>query len=146
MVALLVALAAAVPITSAGAGDVKLGATYRSLRDAGLVGRTSPGCELAGPRQRVAPLRAPLRGSVTLNRKRRVESIYISRGATARGVGIGDRLRAVRRAFPNVKVDRSTEETFGIALATAPAGIQFAVGAESRRVQAIGIPRIPFCE
>ena len=67
-------------------------------------------------------------------------------GAAARGVKVRDRLREVRRKFPNVKVDRSTEPTFGIALATAPVGIQFAVGAKSRRVQAIGVPQIPFCE
>jgi len=143
MVALLLALAA---ITPTGVGDVQLGDSYRSVRDAGLVGKTHPGCELGDPRQRIAPLRAPLKGSITLTRKRRVSNIYVTGGAAARGVKVRDRLRKVRRMFPSVKVDRSTEPTFGIALATAPIGIQFAVGAKSRRVQAIGVPQIPFCE
>jgi hypothetical protein len=143
MVALLLALAT---ITPSGVGDVQLGDSYRSLRDAGLVGKTRRGCELADPKQRIAPLRAPLKGSITLTRKRRVADVYVTKGAAARGVRTGDRLRKVRRRFPNVKVDRSTEPTFGIALASAPVGIQFAVGAKSRRVQAIGVPQIPFCE
>jgi|SRR5215217_1970163 len=143
MVALLLALAA---ITPTGVGDVQLGDSYRSVRDAGVVGKTHPGCELGDPRQRIAPLRAPLKGSITLTRKRRVSNIYVTGGAAARGVKVRDRLRKVRRMFPSVKVDRSTEPTFGIALATAPIGIQFAVGAKSRRVQAIGVPQIPFCE
>jgi hypothetical protein len=110
------------------------------------VGRTSPGCELSDPRQRVAPLK----GFVQLTRKRRVKSIFVSGGATARGVRVGNRLRAVRAAYPGVRADRSTEATFGIALATVPRGkgglLQFTVGAKTNRVQGIAIPRVAFCE
>jgi hypothetical protein len=140
------AASAAEKVTPKGVGDVKLGASYRSLRDAGLLGKTQPGCELADPRQRIAPLRAPLKGFATLNRKRRIVNVYVTKGATARGVAVGHRLRAVRRAFPSVEVDRSTEDTFGIALATVPRGIQFAIGERSNRVQAVAVPSIPFCE
>ncbi len=141
---------AAEKVTRNGVGDVEVGASYRSLRDAGLVGKTQPGCELEGPGRRVAPLKAPLRGFAQLDRQRRVEGVYVTRGATARGVGVGDRLRKLRRAYDTVRVDRSTEETFGIALATIPRSsggrIQFAIGAKNGRVQGIGVPIIPFCE
>lgn len=141
---------AAEKVTRAGVGDIEIGETYRSIRDAGLVGRTQPGCELEGPGRRVARLRAPLRGFVQLDRERRVEGVYVTKGATARGVAVGDRLRKLRRAYDRVKVDRSTEETFGIALATIPRAsggrLQFAIGEKSGRVQGIGVPIIPFCE
>lgn len=137
-------------ITAAGAGKVKIGATYRSLRNAGLVGRTSPGCELNDPKLRVAKLRAPLKGSVELTRQRRVKGIFVTGGATARGVGIGDRMRAVKRAYPQISIDHGAERTFGVTLAMVPRSnggvIQFAVRTSTRRVQAIAIPIVTFCE
>ena len=139
-------------ITPAGVGAVKLGATYRALRAARRIGRVRRGCELAGPNARSAPLRAPLRGSVDLTQTspRRVANIAVRGGAAARGVGIGARSADIRRAFPRARFDRATEETFGITLVTVPrrggGRLQFAVDADTDRVQLIGIPFIPFCE
>ena len=147
-----VALAAsAARVTPAGVGAVKLGKTYTALRAAGLLGKLRPGCELAGPNTRSAPLRAPLRGSVDLTRRspRRVARIVVNRGAAARGVGIGATSAAIRAAFPKVVFDRSTEATFGIILARVPAGggrLEFAVDAKTKRVTLIGVPAIGFCE
>src|SRR3954453_13449598 len=78
-------------ITPKGVGGVKLGKTYKQLRDKHLVGRINHGCNLAGPNARGARLRAPLKGSVsfTMTKPRKVTDISISGGATARGVGIG---------------------------------------------------------
>ena len=147
-----VAVAAARSVSPAGVGAVKLGKTYASLRADGLLGKIAPGCELAGPNTRSAPLRPPLTGSVDLTRTspRRVRAITVSRGAAARGVGIGARAAAIRRAFPRVVFDRSIETTFGVTIARVPKGgggrLEFALGAHSKKVVLIGVPRIPFCE
>ena len=139
-------------ITPSGVGQVRLGKTYRELRSAGVVGRLQPGCELSSPRPGFARLRAPLQGSVTLAPRapRKVTHIAITGRAAARGVGIGDRAAAIRRASPKARFDRSTEKTFGITLVRVPRNgggrLQFAVDVETRRVTLIGVPYIAFCE
>src|SRR4051812_47077260 len=94
---------AAKKITRNGVDGVKLGMTYGKLRAAGLVGPIQPGCELA-PNTRGARLKAPLRGNVDFTRTpvRRTRSISITGGASARGVHVGSKQRAVKRAFPKV--------------------------------------------
>jgi hypothetical protein len=139
-------------ITAKRAGGVQLGATFRSLRSQGLVGSLQPGCELAGPNQRSARLRAPLKGSVnfTTGSPRRVRDIALTGGGAARGVEVGDRFRAVKRAFPKVKLDKSTAQVFGIFVARVPKGaggrMEFAIDAQSRRVTTIAVPGLAFCE
>jgi hypothetical protein len=144
---------AAPKITAAGVGKVKLGRTFASLRAAGLVGKLQQGCPLAGPGTRSARLKAPLKGFVDLTtrqRPRKVRSISITGGATARGVGIGGTLAQIRAAFPKAKVDRATEEVFGITLVKIPKNgggrIHFAVDVDSKKITRIGVPNIPFCE
>jgi hypothetical protein len=144
--------AAAKKVTPAGVGQVKLGKKFKKLRAQGLVGKLRKGCPLGGPGARSARLRKPLRGSVDFTRRkpRRAKSIVIRRGARARGVGIGDRIRDIRDAFPGAKVDHRTDETFGITLVKVPrrAGgrIQFAVSVRTKKATLIGVPAIPFCE
>lgn len=131
---------------------VRLGRTFEALRAEHLVGRLRRGCELAGPDTRSARLRSPLRGSVDFTRTspRKVRDIAISGGATARGVGVGARVSAVRRAFPKARFDHSTEDVFGVTLVKVPkrggGRLQFAVDAETHRVKLIGIPFITFCD
>jgi hypothetical protein len=126
--------------------------TYKALHAAGLLGKVAPGCELAGPRTRSAPLRAPLRGTadLTLGSPRKVARIVVNRGAAARGVGIGATRSAIRAAFPKVVFDRSSEATFGIVIARVPkrggGRIEFAVDAKTQRVTLIAVPAIGFCE
>jgi hypothetical protein len=135
------------------AGDVRLGAKFTSLRAAGLVGRLRPGCELGGPNTRSAKLKAPLKGFVDLTTRRkprRVRSISLTGGATARGVGIGATIAQIKAAFPGAKVDHRTDETFGLTLVKVPksAGgrFSFAVDVSTKKTIRIGIPFIPFCE
>lgn len=158
--AAVVALLLAVPasalapqkITKDGVGQVKLGMTFQELRDQGLVGRLRHGCELGGPNTRTARLRSPLRGDVdfTLTTPRKVTSITIRRGARARGVKVGDRIRDIKDAYPKAKVNRNTEDVFGIWLVRVPRNgggrITFAVDADTRKITLIGVPIIPFCE
>jgi hypothetical protein len=140
-------------ITAAGVGKVKLGKTYASLRVAGLVRKIEPGCPLGGPGTRSARLKAPLKGFVDLTtrqRPRKVRTISITGGATARGVGIGGTIAQIKAAFAKAKVDRATEEVFGITLVKVPKDgggrIHFAVDVDSKKITRIGVPNIPFCE
>jgi hypothetical protein len=139
-------------ITRNGVGQVKRGMTFQELREAGLVGKLRPGCELGGPNTRSARLRSPLRGTVDFTRTtpRKVTNISIRRGARARGVKVGDRLRDITDAYPKAKVNRDTEEVFGVWLVRVPRNgggrITFSVDADTRRITLIGVPFIPFCE
>ncbi len=139
-------------ITPTGVGAVTIGKSYTALRAARLVGPIGPGCELAGPQARSATLRSPLKGSVdfTQTSPRRVTTIAVRGGATARGVGIGASLAKIKQAFPKAVVDTSTEATFGITLVKVPKSgggrLQFAVDTTTKKVTLIAVPRIAFCE
>lgn len=140
-------------ITAAGVGKVKLGKTFRELRDAGLLGRIRPGCPLGGPNTRSARLKAPLKGFVNLStnrRPRRVRDITVRGGARARGVGVGATIAQIKAAFPKAKVDRNTEEVFGFTLVRIPKNgggrIQFAVDVDTGKTTSIGVPGIAVCD
>jgi hypothetical protein len=141
-------------ITAAGVGQVKLGKTFRELRDDGLLGPMRPGCPLGGPNTRSARLKAPLKGSVNLStnqRPRRVRNITVLGGARARGVGIGATIAQIRDKFPGARVDRDTEEVFGFTLVRIPKRgpgdrFQFAVDVDSGRTTQIGIPGVAVCD
>lgn len=143
--------AAPATITATRAGAVRLGATYISLRRAGLVGKIRPGCPLQ-PGSRYAPLRKPLTGAVELSPDRRhtAQAIFVGGGGAARGVRIGATIADIRHAFPAVKIDRSTEAVFGISLASVPkrggGPIDFAVSTKTGKVNTIAIPRLLFCD
>ncbi len=139
-------------ISAAGAGGVKLGGGYKALRRHHLIAKRRKGCELDGPGNASARLLAPLEGSVNLTRKspRRVTSIIVTGGATARGVGVGATTAEIQAAFPGAEVDHGTEQVFAITLVKIPkdAGgrIEFAVDLSTGKVSSIGVPFIPFCE
>jgi hypothetical protein len=139
-------------ITRNGVGEVRLGMTFKELREKGLVGRLRRGCELGGPNTRSARLLSPLRGSVdfTLTTPRKVTNITIRRGARARGVKVGDRIRDIKDAYPRAKVNRATEEVFGVWLVRVPRNgggrITFSVRVDTKRINRIAVPFIPFCE
>jgi hypothetical protein len=142
-------------ITSKGVGKVKLGKTHKQLREQGLVGKLRKGCELGGPDTRSARLRTPLKGSVnyTLNSPRRVTDITVTGGAKARGVGIGDKLKDIKAKFPKRQVDHSQEDVFNAFFVsiprTNPVGkrrLTFVIDSDTRRITAIGVPFVAFCE
>lgn len=138
-------------ITAAGAGDVRLGMTYKQLRARGLVGTLGPGCRLAPPTIRSARLRSPLKGFVYFDKtaRRKATGIFVTGGATARGVGVGATEAQIKRAFPTVVVVDSSA-TFGFALYEVPESdggkLAFRVDATTRKVTIVGIPHIPFCD
>jgi len=146
------ARATAKKVTADGVGQVKLGMTFREAREKRLIGRLRPGCEFGGPETRSARLRLPLRGFVdfTLTKPRKIDNILVTRGARARGVKVGDRIRDIKDAYPGAKVNKDTEDVFGIWLVRVPkrAGgrITFSVPVATKRIDAIGVPFIPFCE
>ncbi len=148
-----IALAAAPQkISGKGVGAVKLGATFTQLRAAHLVGKLSPGCELAGPNARSAKLSAPLKGSVdfTQTAARKATDIGITGGATARGVGIGATIAQIKHKFPAAKVDHSAEMVFGLTLVKIPKNgggkFEFGVDTHTHKTTIIGIPNIAFCD
>jgi hypothetical protein len=148
------ALAAAAKITPVRVDGVHLGDTHADLRARGKVGPIRPGCELGGPNTRSAKLKAPLKGSVnyTLSSPRKVDSITITGGARARGVGIGSKIPAILAKFPNAKVDHSTDQVFQLTLVKTPkrphsgGRIMFGVSTQTKRTTIIGVPFIAFCE
>lgn len=139
-------------ITAAGVGAVDVGATYSELRAARLIAATSPGCELAGPKARSAKLLAPVKGSANLTQTapRKIQTITVRGGATARGVGVGATTAKVLKAFPTAVADHSTDATFGLTLLKVPKSgggrLQFGVSTKTGKVLLIGIPNIPFCD
>lgn len=139
-------------ITPSGVGGVKLGKTYKALHDAGLIGKIHAGCELGGANTRSANLKAPLKGSVnfTLHAPRKVTDITVNGGATARGVGIGASIKAIKAAFPKAKVDHSGESTFELTFVRVPKNgggkLEFGVSTKTHKTVAIGIPSIAVCD
>ena len=132
-------------------GEVKLGATYKELRRQDLVGASSPGCPIKQG-ERIAPLKAPLKGGVilTASAPRKVDNIGIRGGATIRGVGVGATIPEIKAAFPKAKVNRQSEELFRITSVEIPqeggGRLLFAVDVKTKKTRVIGIPTLPPCE
>jgi hypothetical protein len=144
---------AAAKISPTRVDGVHLGDTHADLRARGKVGKIRPGCELGGPNTRSARLLAPLKGSVnyTLTTPRRVDSISVTGGARARGVGIGAKIPAIKAKFPNATIDHSTDQVFQLTLVKTPkrpngGQITFGVSTQTKRTTIIGVPFIAFCE
>ena len=148
------AFAAAAVITPVRVDGVHLGDTHADLQSRGKVGPIRPGCELGGPNTRSAKLKAPLKGSVnyTLTSPRKVDSITITGGAKARGVGIGATIAQIKAKFPHAKVDHSTDQVFQLTLVKTPkrqhgrGRITFGVSTQTHKTTIIGVPFIAFCE
>jgi hypothetical protein len=147
------ALAAAIAITPAGVGEVKLGKTFNELRQANLIGGLRNGCELSGPNTKFASLRSPLKGTVDLTKTspRKVARVTITgSGAKARGVGIGSSVRTLKRKFPKAKAEHASDAIFGVTLYKVPKSgggrMWFAVDVSTHTVRLIGVPNLSFCD
>jgi|SRR5215216_1935124 len=138
-------------ITPKGVGQVKLGMTFKQLREKRLVGKLRPGCPLA-ENTRTARLRAPLKGAVNFTRSnpRKATDITVRGGAKARGVGIGDTLADLKAKFPRRKVDHSQEDVLGVTLVFIPRKRNpkemFAIDVDTKKITLIGVPIIAVCE
>jgi hypothetical protein len=137
-------------ITPAGVGQVKLGMTFKQLRAKHLVGKLHKGnCDAAGPNaQPFAKLRSPLRGfaDFTLSTPHKVTDISVLRGATARGVAVGDSLAKVKAKFPKRKI----QHIIGLIFVNVPNAKhikeQFIVDPGPKKVTEIGVPFVAICE
>jgi hypothetical protein len=133
-------------------GQVKLGKTFAQLRAKHLVGKLRNGCELSGPNTKFSKLRSPLRGTVDWSKTnpRTAKRITILKGATARGVGIGDRIADIKAKFPKAKVDHSTESVFQVTLVRIPKNgggrMAFIVPLDTKKITSISIPNVSFCD
>jgi|SRR5215210_1380265 len=144
--------AAVAKITPTRVDGVHLGDTHTDLRARGKVGPIKPGCELA-PNTKSAKLKLPLKGAVqyTLSSPRKVDSITVTGGAKARGVGIGGTIAAIKNKFPNATIDHSTDQVFQLTLVKTPkrpsgGQITFGVSTQTHKTTIMGVPFIAFCE
>lgn len=139
-------------VTNRGVGAVHLGASAATLRQKNLIGKLRRGCELE-PGQRVAPLRAPLRGWATFGAGGHgVTQLTIEGGAeTARHVAVGSTAAEARSAYPNARYQApGTADPFAQGFLWVPSlahpKMTFVVEPGSRTVEAIAVPAPAFCE
>jgi hypothetical protein len=144
--------AAAKVITPQGVGPLHLGATAKQLQNKHLIGGLRKGCELV-PGQRVAQLRAPLRGfAVFAAGKKRLSGLTVSAGVeTARHVRIGTTAKAARAAYPGAVFQApGTVEPFPVGFLWVPnlnrPRITMVIKPGSLRVGSISVPAPNFCE
>lgn len=139
-------------VTTSGVGAVRLGATPAALRGQNLIGKLRKGCELE-PGQRVAPLRAPLRGWATFAAHGHgLTGLTIEGGAeTARHIAVGSTASEARAAYPQALYQApGTAQPFAqgflwIPNATHPK-MTLVVEPGTRTVEAITVPAPAFCE
>lgn len=137
-------------ITFSGVGQVKLGMTFKQLREKHLVGKLHPGnCDAAGPNASpFARLRSPLRGiaDFTKSTPHKLTDVAIRGGAEARGVGIGDSLAAVKAAFPKRKIKHDLGFIFVHIPNAQHIKEQFILDENTKKVTDIGVPFVAICE
>ena len=145
------ALAAPV-ITPQGVGGLKLGATSKALQQRGLIGGLRKGCEL-DPGQRVAPLRAPLKGWAVFEPGHPgLHAFTIEGGAeTALHIGVGSTATAARSAYPNGHYEApGTAQPFAEGFLWVPSvskpKLTMVIDPGTRKVEAISVPAPSFCE
>lgn len=143
---------AAPVITAKGVGALKLGATFDSLHQRGLVGVLRRGCEL-DPGQRVAPLRPPLDGSAIFRSgRKRLVAVTVEGGAeTDLHIGIGSTAAEARNAYPDAlyQAPGSAEPFVGGFLWVPDLSrpeLTVIIAPGTLRVQAISVPSPDFCE
>ncbi len=139
-------------VTPGGVGAVRLGATPAALLQKNLIGNLRKGCELE-PGQRVAPLRAPLRGWVTFAANGHgLTQLTIEGGAeTARHVAVGATASKARAAYPGALYEApGTAQPFAQGFLWVPnlthPKLTFIVEPGSRTIEAISVPAPAFCE
>ena len=139
-------------VTTSGVGAIRLGATPAALRQKNLIGKLRKGCEL-DPGQRVAPLRAPLRGWATFAAHGHgLTGLTIEGGAeTARHIAVGSTATEARAAYPHAIYQApGTAKPFAQGFLWIPnpthPKMTLVVDPRSRTVEAIAVPTPAFCE
>lgn len=150
-VLLLVALAAAPavgaasrpPLISAqGFGPLRLGRSYESLRKAGLVDPSFPGCPTA-PHTTFAVAHHP-GADVTFDPKHRLSFVEsTSPGLTSKHVGIGSTVAQLRKAYPGARY--TAGQTPKLQIKTAAGRNAFEFEFVGGRARAFTIPGPGFC-
>ncbi|MBS1893469.1 MAG: hypothetical protein JST59_19385 [Actinobacteria bacterium] len=139
-------------VTTSGVGALRLGTAPAALRQKNLIGNLRKGCELE-PGQRVAPLRAPLRGWATFAAHGHgLTGLTIEGGAeTARHIAIGSTASEARTAYPHAlyqapgTADPFPQGFLWIPNLTHPK-MTLIVEPGTRTVEAIAVPAPAFCE
>ena len=139
-------------ITPHGIGALRLGATVKLLHRKGLIGGLRKGCEL-DPGQRIAPLRAPLRGwAVFESGHKGLRAFTLEGGAeTARHIGIGSTEAEARKAYPDALYEApGTVKPFSEGFLWVPnlskPKLTMIIEPGTRQVEAISVPSPNFCE
>jgi hypothetical protein len=139
-------------ITRHGIGALRLGATVKVLHRKGLIGGLRKGCEL-DPGQRVAPLRAPLRGWAVFESGRKgLRAFTLEGGAeTARHIGIGSTAAEARKAYPDALYEApGAAKPFAEGFLWVPnlskPKLTMIIEPGTRQVEAISVPSPNFCE
>jgi hypothetical protein len=137
-------------ITPAGVGQVKLGLTFKQLRQKHLVGKLHKGhCDAAGPNASpFARLRSPLKGQANFTKSvpHKLTDITIRGGAKARGVGVGDSLAKVKAKFAQRKIRHDLGFIFVDIPKTSGIKEQFILDQNTKKVTDIGVPFVALCE
>lgn len=145
--------AASRTLTENGLGKLRLDMTLADARETGEIGSGRPGCELAGSGEIVTDLNTGVEGLVYFNDDL-LTGIVVRNGATtATGVGPGSTIAEIQQAYGSgyeVKVDRGTEEVFGVAIVSVLRGSKqlfgFDVPPDTGKARSLATPAIRFCE
>lgn len=144
----------ALELAITGLGPLHLGATIAEANASGLIGSTSPGCELAGPGVLSAQLVGTVHGSVTFTNGSLTAIVVASGANTTEGIHVGSTLTELHAAYPAptfaVAEDSGTIGTFGIINVTITKSGNPAFGMtadpSSHLVKDLWVPAAQFCD
>lgn len=143
---------AALRVTPHGVGQVRLGATAEALHRKGLIGNLRKGCEF-DPGQRIAPLRAPLRGWVVFESDSKgLRAFTIDGGAeTTRHIVVGSTAAEARNAYPDALYEApGTAKPFAEGFLWVPnlskPKLTMIIDPGTLLVEVISVPSPNFCE
>jgi hypothetical protein len=139
-------------ITPRGVGALKLGATVKTLHAKHLIGKLRKGCEL-DVGQRVAPLKAPLKGTAVFGSgKKRLSALIVEAGVeTTRHVTIGSTQHAAHVAYPSASLEPpGTAKPFDVGFLWIPDANQpkmtMMIDPSTHTVESISVPVPNLCE
>jgi hypothetical protein len=140
-------------LTVGGYGPLRLGTSLDDASQTGFMGETRPGCELGGPGEVVGTIVGTERGAAYFN-DGELTGISLDQGATTEGIRVGSTLDEIEQTYSTggftVAIDDSTEEVFGIVLATveknATPAYAFTLDPQSQQVQTLWVPTARFCD